>query len=208
MGFAATATIPIVPLAKDSVLLPSVTIRIPVLKRPDIPALLSSAFTRSSFSRNASTTLSIGCVPLNSPFLSRDGQQLIESPRGESGRRQERFDINPAKATKDDLFSYGTLAKIVGVQTQPGSEPYILVEGVQRFRINEISQERPYFEGEVTFYDDEGRFICPHVASSLTNDADPNLKDAELRTNFAQLKQRSRELLILLRLSSLFRHGC
>src|SRR4051794_34459392 len=33
------------------------------------------------------------------------------------------------------------------------------------------------------------------------------MKDAELRTNFAQLKQRSRELLILLRLSSLFRPG-
>ena len=207
MGFAATATIPIVPLAKDSVLLPGVTIRIPVLKRPDIPALLSSAFTRSSFSRNASTTLSIGCVPLNSPFLSRDGQQLIDSPRGESGRRQERFDINPAKATKDDLFSYGTLAKIVGVQTQPGSEPYILVEGVQRFRINEISQERPYFEGEVTFYDDEGRSTHPQVPATLTDKADPDLKDAELRTNFAQLKQRSRELLILLRLSSLFRPG-
>jgi ATP-dependent Lon protease len=208
MGFAATATIPIVPLAKDSVLLPGVTIRVPVLKRPDIPALLSSAFTRSSFSRNASTTLSLGCVPLNSPFLSRDGQQLIDSPRGESGRRQERFDINPAKATKDDLFSYGTLVKIVGVQTQPGLEPYILVEGVQRFRINKITQERPYFEGEVTFYDDESRFIRSSKPTlSIDPKIDPDLKDAELRTNFAQLKQRSRELLILLRLSSLFRPG-
>jgi ATP-dependent Lon protease len=161
MGFATTTTIPIIPLAKDSVLLPGITIRVPVVKRPDIPALLSSAFTRSSFSRNASTTLSIGCVPLNSPFLSWDGQELIDSPQGENGRRQERFDINPAKATKDDLFSYGTLAKIIGVQTQPGSEPFIVVEGVQRFRINKISQERPYFEGEVTLYDDEGKLPPP-----------------------------------------------
>jgi len=169
MGFAATTTIPIVPLAKDSVLLPGITIRVPVVKRPDIPALLSSAFTRSSFSRNASTTLSIGCVPLNSPFLSRDGQELIDSPRGESGRRQEQFDINPSKATKDDLFSYGTLAKIIGVQTQPSSEPFIVVEGVQRFRINRISQERPYFEGEVTFYDDEGSCPQAHLFISLTD---------------------------------------
>lgn len=164
MGFAATSTIPIVPLAKDSVLLPGVTIRVPVLKRPDIPALLSSAFTRSPFSRNASTTLSIGCVPLSSPLLSREGQPLIDSPRGESGRRQEQVDINPAKATKDDLFGYGTLAKIVGVQTQPGLEPYILVEGVQRFRINEVTQERPYFEGEVTFYDDEGQCVYTNIS--------------------------------------------
>jgi ATP-dependent Lon protease len=170
MGFAATTTIPIVPLAKDSVLLPGITIRVPVVKRSDIPALLSSAFTRSAFSRNASTTLSIGCVPLNSPFLSRDGQELIDSPQGESGRRQERFDINPAKATKDDLFSYGTLAKIIGVQTQSSSEPFILVEGVQRFRINEISQEKPYFEGEVTFYDDEGKLPPePRLFTSLTD---------------------------------------
>lgn len=41
----------------------------------------------------------------------------------------------------------------------------------------------------------------------LLTRTDANLKDAELRTNFAQLKQRSRELLILLRLSSLFRPG-
>ena len=48
----------------------------------------------------------------------------------------------------------------------------------------------------------------PHLFISLTDEkADPDLKDAELRTNFAQLKQRSRELLILLRLSSLFRPG-
>ena len=170
MGFAATTTIPIIPLAKDSVLLPGITIRVPVVKRPDIPALLSSAFTRSSFSRNASTTLSIGCVPLNSPFLSRDGQELIDSPQGESGRRQERFDINPTKATKDDLFSYGTLAKIIGVQTQHSSEPFIVVEGVQRFRVNKISQERPYFEGEVTFYDDEGSYPPRRIYSfSLTD---------------------------------------
>jgi ATP-dependent Lon protease len=84
---------------------------------------------------------------------------LIDSLHGESGRRQERFDINPAKATKDDLFGYGTLAKIVGVQTQAGSEPYILVEGVQRFQINKITQERPYFEGEVTFYEDDGKYM-------------------------------------------------
>ena len=191
MGFAATATIPIVPIAKDSVLLPGVNLRVPVSHRPDIPALLSSAFTRSSFSRNASTTLTIGCLPLNSPYLSKDGLQLLESPQNESGRRKERKDINPGKATKEDLFSYGVLAKIIGVQGQPSSEPYLLVEGVQRFRVTRITQERPYFEAEVTFYDDD----------------EPDLKDTELRTNFAQLKQRSRELLILLRLSSLFRPG-
>ena len=154
MGFAATAPVVVVPLARDFVLLPGITLRVPVTNRPDIPALLSSAFLRSSLTRQGSTTLSIGCIPLNSPYLSRDGQQLLR--RDENGQEQERFDINPSKATKADLFSYGTLAKIVGVQGSANADTYILVEGVQRFRVNKITQERPYFEGEVCFYDDEG----------------------------------------------------
>ena len=209
MGFAASATLPLIPLAKDSVLLPGVTLRIPVSNRPDIPALLSSAFSRAAQFQNAvrsgTTVPSIGCVPLNSPFLGRDGQQLLDSGRGESGQKQERFDINPGKAAKDDLFGYGTLAKIVGVQ-QPGGEVYLLVEGVQRFRIDKITQERPYFEAEVTYYDDDGKISLCLSINRLTI-LEPNLKDAQLRTNFTQLKQRSRELLILLRLSSLFRPG-
>src|SRR5271163_68234 len=111
MGFAATGPIAVVPLAKDFVLLPGITLRVPVTNRPDIPALLSSAFLRSSLTRQGSTTLSIGCVPLNSPYLSHDGQQLLESRRGENGQEQERLDVNPSKATTADLFSYGTLAK-------------------------------------------------------------------------------------------------
>ncbi len=71
--------------------------------------------------------------------------------------KNERSDINPSKATKDDLFNYGTLAKIIGVQSQPSSDPYILVEGVQRFRVDKILQERPYFEAEATFFEDEGK---------------------------------------------------
>jgi len=189
MGFTATATLPLIPLAKDSVLLPGVTLRLPVNNRADIPVLLSSAFTRRF--RGVPTNLPLGCVPLTSPYLSRDGKELIERREGESHKRQEHVDVSPEKASKDDLFAYGTLAKIVGLQGHPNSEPYLLVEGVQRFKINHVVHERPHFEAEVTFYEDET----------------PDVKDAELRANFASLKQRSRELLTLLRISSLFRPG-
>ena len=47
----------------------------------------------------------------------------------------------------------------------------------------------PYFEAEVTFYEDEA----------------PSQNDGDIRASFTRLKQRSRELLTLLRLSSLFR---
>jgi len=162
MGFASTATIPILPLGKGVLLPAAVPLRIPISNRADVPALFSSAFPRSVLTRSGSTTLTLGCVPLNSPYLSHDGQQLLENRRSENGRRQERSDINPSKATKDDLFSYGTLAKIVNVQGQPGQDPYIVVEGIQRFRINQVSQERPYFEAEVVFYDDGGTFYASY----------------------------------------------
>ncbi|RMZ75670.1 hypothetical protein DV737_g5167, partial [Chaetothyriales sp. CBS 132003] len=150
MGYTATSTIPLIPLARDAVLLPGVTLRIPVSGRADVSLILSSAFQRTR-SRTVSTNIPIGC--------------------------------------KEDLFAFGTLAKIAGVQATPGHEAHLIVEGLQRFRIDKVVHERPYFEAEVTFYEEETG----------------NVNDSELRASFSQLKQRSRELLTLLRLSSLFR---
>ncbi|KAJ9604397.1 hypothetical protein H2200_011231 [Cladophialophora chaetospira] len=189
MGYTAKATIPLIPLAKDAVLLPGVTLRISVSNRADIPLLLSSAFQRATKSRTGSAQLPVGCVPLNSPFLSPDGKGLLDSAAKESSRDEDSSDIDPGKAKKKDLYGYGTLAKIIGVQGNSNADPYLLVEGVQRFKIDKIRHERPHFEAEVTFYEDEV----------------PDLNDGDLRASFTRLKQRSRELLTLLRLSSLFR---
>ena len=188
MGFTAKSTIPIIPLARDTVLLPGVTLRIPVTNRADIPLILSSAFQRTR-NRTVSANIPIGCVPLTSPLLSKDGQELIDSPENESGRQELRSEIEPGKAKKGDLFGYGTLAKIAGVQATPGRESYLIVEGLQRFKIDKITHERPYLEAEVTFYEEEV----------------PSANDGDIRASFTRLKQRARELLTLLRLSSLFR---
>ncbi|KAL6248465.1 hypothetical protein RBB50_004720 [Rhinocladiella similis] len=188
MGYTAKATIPLIPLARDSVLLPGVTLRISVSNRADIPLLLSSAFQRATRSRVGTASLPVGCVPINSPYLSADGRELLDSSKKESSGHIEN-DIDPGNATKKDLFKYGTLAKIIGVQGNSNSDPYLVVEGVQRFRIDKIRHEKPNFEAEVTFYEDEV----------------PDLNDGDLRASFTRLKQRSRELLTLLRLSSLFR---
>lgn len=151
---------------------------------------MSTALSRGSRSRSAIANLPIGCVPLNSTYLSPDGKELLDSNKKESAVEDSNKDeVDPGKAKKTDLFQYGTLAKIVGVQGQ--NEPYIQVEGVQRFRIDKITHERPYFEAEVTFYEDDT----------------PDLKDNDLRNSFSQLKQRSRELLTVLRLASFFRPG-
>ncbi len=188
MGFTAKSTIPLIPLARDGVLLPGVTLRIPVSGRSDIQLILSSAFQRTR-NRTISVNIPVGCVPLTSPLLSKDGKELLDSCENESGKQNFVPDTDPNKAKKDDIFAFGTLAKIIGVSQGPSQESYLVVEGVQRFRLEKIVHEKPYFEAEVTFYEDEAI----------------NANDGDIRAAFTKLKQRSRELLTLLRLSSLFR---
>ena len=188
MGYGTSATIPLVPLPKDSVLLPGVTLRISIATRPDIPILLQSAFSQAVASRRDSS-LTVGCVPLQPAYLSPDGQQLLESKRKDGWRRPEHIETDSERASKDGLFRYGTVAKLIGVQGRSNSEPSLLVEGIQRFRIDQITQYKPYLQAKVTFY----------------NEDDPDEQDTGLRANFDQLKQMSRDLIVLLRLTSLLR---
>ncbi len=187
MGVSRPKTLPVIALARDSVLLPGITLRIPISNRTDIPALLSSIYTRAATPIADTTAIAIGCVPLRSPLLSEDGQQLLDSKAAESDRKDGIPDINIGKANKADLFSYGTMAKISGVQGRKPGELALIVEGIKRFRINSITQEKPFLEAQVTYYEEE--VIDP------TN--------TEMQNLFAQLKQLSRELLALVRLSSL-----
>ncbi|KAJ5101753.1 hypothetical protein NUU61_003975 [Penicillium alfredii] len=176
--------LPLVPLAKGSVLLPGVTLRISVSNRPDLANLLSSLVDRPKREGNSIT---FGCVPLNSPFLGHDGQQLLESGDLDEDRKTEYDAIDAGQARKEDLFHYGTVGKVIGVQRRAYAEPFLLVQGTQRFTVKKILRDRPFFEAEVYLHDE-----------STTHQDDPEA--AEL---FQQLRQLSRELLTLLRLSSL-----
>lgn len=161
----ASVTLPVIPLAKGTVLLPGIILRIPVASnRPDIPALLSQVYSRaaSKIPSQRLDNVHIACVPLNSPLLTQHGQKMI-SENEDNPNPKERLDINPASATKDDLFGFGTAAKISGVEGRGTGEFALLVEGMARVRIHKIMQERPFFEAEVTYeYDDcensESRF--------------------------------------------------
>lgn len=75
---------------------------------------------------------------------------------GKGWRPTERLDINPSSATREDLFGYGVAAKISGVEGRGTGEFALLVEGVARVRIDKLTQERPFFEAEVTYGYDEG----------------------------------------------------
>ncbi|CAG7919012.1 unnamed protein product [Penicillium olsonii] len=177
--------IPLVPLAKGSVLLPGVTLRIPVSNRPDLANLLSSLVDKPS--RRDANSITFGCVPLSSPFLSRDGQQLLEGADSDPERKGDYDAIDAGQARKDDLFRFGTVGKVIGVQRRAYSEPFLLVQGQQRFSIKKILRDRPYFEAEITLHEE-----------STSDQNDDQVTDL-----FQQLRQLSRELLTLLRLSSL-----
>ena len=156
MGQSRSHTLPILPLPKGSVLLPGVTLRIPVANRTDIPALLTSVFTKGRQPRPDATAVLIGCVPINSLLLRSDGQQLLEDGQTKKARRIDDEDTNPGDADHRDLFMYGTVAKISGVQGRRADDLSLIVEGVRRFRIDRFTQMRPYFEAEVAYLDDEG----------------------------------------------------
>ncbi|MCJ1415945.1 hypothetical protein MMC32_002280 [Xylographa parallela] len=179
--------LPLIPLARDSVLLPGVTLRVPVQNRPDIPALLSSVYTRAATPKADTTSISVGCVPLCSPLLSPEGQNLLEDAEIRVRKTAEHLATNPGRADEKDLFGYGTVAKISGVQGRRPGELALVVEGLRRFRIERFTQFKPYMEAEVVYLDDDV----------------PNPDDNTARELFNELKQLSRELLTLVRLSSL-----
>ncbi|CAD0043306.1 unnamed protein product [Aureobasidium pullulans] len=140
-------TLPIIPLAEGSVLLPGLTLRIPLQGRGDIAAILANIYSKAATPNPDHTAISVGCLPVNSPYLSPDGQKLLDD--GKDNNRRPIAGINPAEATRDQLFSVGTLAKVSGVQGKRRGELNLVVEGVSRFQVNSFVKDRPYFEADM-----------------------------------------------------------
>jgi ATP-dependent Lon protease len=151
-----TIKLPLVPLAKGTVLLPGVQLRIPVSNRPDLTNLLSSLVDKPS---KRDSQITFGCIPFNSPFLSRDGLQLIEGDDSDEVQKEEYEAIDAGQARKEDIFSHGTVAKVIGVQRRAYSEPFLLVQGSQRFTVKKFLRDRPYFEAEVALHDESSKFV-------------------------------------------------
>lgn len=191
-----TVTLPVIALPRGSVLLPGVVQRISVSStRPDIASLLAAVYTRaaSKTPNGRIDTVPIACVPLASPLLGPNGQLLIEDADSAStGNTASRPDVDPAKASKADLFGWATAAKITGVEGRGTGEFTLLVEGVTRVRLDKIYHDKAYLEGKVVYFQDDGS------SSGSNGRADPALEEL-----FQHLKLLSRELVAILRLSSI-----
>lgn len=153
-------------------------------------AILAHIYSKASTPRPEPSSVTVGCVPLNSPYLSPDGKRLIEGVDSKD-KKANPIEPDPAQARKPDLFQYGTVARVTGVQGRRAGELMLVVEGISRFKVETFVRQRPYFEARVQVHDD---------AAVPENDA----KIADL---FAQLKQLSRELIALIRLSALLPRG-
>ncbi len=153
MKISKSSVIPLLPLERGSVLLPGATVRILVGNRADVAAILAHIYSQTAASDSPSLT--VGCVPLASPFLSQDGQRLIEG-EDEQKAHSEPSPTEPFQAKKEDIFGYGTLAKVSGVQGRRKGELALVVEGLCRFKIEKVNQEQPYFEARVSVLNDEG----------------------------------------------------
>ncbi|KAI4205733.1 MAG: hypothetical protein LQ350_000230 [Teloschistes chrysophthalmus] len=190
IGQSKAQTLPILPLPKGVVLLPGVTLRIPVAGRSDVFSLLTSLYSRSKTPKVDASATPIGCVPLASPLLSPDGQQLIEG----QGRPRTELDDDfnaPGDFKREDLFSYGTMARISGVQGRRSDDVTLVVEGLRRFKISKITKEKPFLEA-VVIQSEQDAF---------------DSKDPEMQESFEQLKQVSSTLILLVQASSLLRRS-
>ncbi|KAH6668551.1 ATP-dependent protease La 2 [Plectosphaerella plurivora] len=202
-------TLPVIPLARGTVLLPGITQRIPVsASRPDIPALLANVYTRAAAApvgpNQRIDAVPICCVPVASPFVGTNGQLLIDD--GSQVDESQIKPVDPGSAKKEDLYNYGVAARITGIEGRGTAEFALRVEGVARVRIEKITQERPYFEAVVKHYPDDGMGVMSlrcDPRSKLTPCPDAVSTDQQLQELFQLLKLRSRELVLTLRISSL-----
>ncbi|KXT09589.1 hypothetical protein AC579_2504 [Pseudocercospora musae] len=183
-------SLPLVPLPYSLVLLPGVTSRVPLQNRADIAAILAHLYSKAATPRPEASSVTVGCVPLNSPYLSPDGKRLLAEGKDKK-KAQQLIELDPSSARKPDLFQCGTLARVTGVQGRRPGELMLVVEGIQRFKLEKVTRERPYFEANVILHEE------PRVADN----------DEKVYTLFANLKQLSRELIALIRLSALLPRG-
>ncbi|MFO7939839.1 MAG: LON peptidase substrate-binding domain-containing protein, partial [Bacteroidales bacterium] len=86
-------------------------------------------------------------------------------------------DANIEEPLPEDIFSLGTVAKILRILEMPDGSTSVIIQGKQRFRIEEYLQEEPFLKARITLLKD---------ATVLTNQPDfeavvGSLKDMALR---------------------------
>lgn len=151
--------LPVIRLSKDTVLLPGVIQRIPVaLDRPDIAPLLSQTYSRATLKKSGQRieNVHIACVPIRSHPRGQTSQGTT-APAEEHPDLRDRSQADLNDSASNELFGFGTAAKISGVEGTGTREFALIVEGITRIRIHRFTKEHPFFEAEVTYHYDESK---------------------------------------------------
>ncbi|KAF2871373.1 ATP-dependent protease-like protein La [Massariosphaeria phaeospora] len=181
-----TKVLPLIPLAPPLALLPGTSLKIPIANRSDVAAILAKIYSVSPTAR-PDAAITVACVPLKSKHVGDSGRLLIDDGKqDERAEAEDLFESDPVQATRKDVFEYACVAKVSGVQGRRAGELSLVVEGLERVQVVGVVQERPYFEGEL------------REVEEVVDVTSPELED-----QFNLLKQLSRELLALVRLSSI-----
>lgn len=149
-------TYPIIPLPYDTVPVPGRKLHIGSVNRPDIVAIIANYYNGAFGNKTQDNSAALGCIPLRSPYLGPDGHKLIESTS--KNDRAERQVPDPAHATKDDLFNYGVLAKIQGIEGGRTGEIKLVLDCTTRFRVDKFTQDKPYIQARCQVFKDEGQY--------------------------------------------------
>jgi len=151
--------LPLIPLGPPLAVLPATTLKIPITNRSDIAAILAKIYSISPTAK-PDAAITVACVPLNSPAVSpMDGKLLIED--GDQKASDVIYETDPVSATKKDIFGYACVAKVSGVQGRRQGDLSLVVEGLERVRVVDVVQDRPYFEGELEAVEEFGRSMHP-----------------------------------------------
>lgn len=139
-----TLILPLLPLPYGVVLLPGVSLQVPVSGRSDVVALLSTA--SSEWLDPNSKTFKLGCVPINSPLLRSDGQTL--SKQAGQILNQDDTPRDPGQVDYKRLFMYGTIANARLARSHQDNDIRLVVEGISRIRVDRFVQMKPHLMAE------------------------------------------------------------
>lgn len=147
-------TLPLLPLPAGMVLLPGVTLRVPIADRADILPLLGHVFNeaknvRKSISEQEPRSAIVGCVHVRPASKDQDHQSVTSSTN-----------VPLEQRIKQDFSEFGTTAKVIGLDQPILGGLSLVVEGLRRFRLVSITRVKPFFEGAVKVHGGDGRSSC------------------------------------------------
>lgn len=64
-------------------------------------------------------------------------------------------DVNADNPTINDMYSVGTIGKILKLLKMPDGSTMVIIQGIRKFSINNILEEEPYLKAEITLLEDK-----------------------------------------------------